>query len=167
MGRVDIIYQYAFRVHHLYCRFNKAKCLFFQFFTDGTTNKLVGCYLEDSPEDVVLVRVYGNKTELIVDRDNELKSFQVRAKTRISQDLDAEEQIPERFPLSSPLCRFSMLTAAPLTSTAPFTTGSATSSFTGKLWGRRMCGILQSSGELEFHLLAQSLLLRLDFSCCI
>ncbi|XP_061641587.1 ethanolamine kinase 2 isoform X1 [Phyllopteryx taeniolatus] len=48
-----------------------------KFFTDGTTNKLVGCYVEDSPEDVVLVRVYGNKTELIVDRDNELKSFQV------------------------------------------------------------------------------------------
>lgn len=50
---------------------------FCQLFTDGTTNKLVGCYVEDSPEDVVLVRVYGNKTELIVDRDNELKSFQV------------------------------------------------------------------------------------------
>lgn len=49
----------------------------FQLFTDGTTNKLVGCYIEDDPEDVVLVRVYGNKTELIVDRDNELKSFQV------------------------------------------------------------------------------------------
>lgn len=48
-----------------------------QLFTDGTTNKLVGCYVEDCPEDVVLVRVYGNKTELIVDRDNELKSFQV------------------------------------------------------------------------------------------
>ncbi|XP_023694752.1 ethanolamine kinase 1-like isoform X1 [Paramormyrops kingsleyae] len=46
-------------------------------FTDGTTNKLVGCFLEESPEDMVLVRVYGNKTELIVDRDNELKSFQV------------------------------------------------------------------------------------------
>uniref|UniRef100_A0A3B4AQD5 ethanolamine kinase n=1 Tax=Periophthalmus magnuspinnatus TaxID=409849 RepID=A0A3B4AQD5_9GOBI len=46
-------------------------------FKDGTTNKLVGCYVDDSPEDVVLVRVYGNKTELIVDRDNELKSFQV------------------------------------------------------------------------------------------
>lgn len=48
-----------------------------KFFTDGTTNKLVGCYVDDSPDDVVLVRVYGNKTELIVDRDNELKSFQV------------------------------------------------------------------------------------------
>lgn len=123
-------------------------CLFFQYFTDGTTNKLVGCYLEDSPEDVVLVRVYGNKTELIVDRDNELKSFQVNAKTRILRDLDAEEQFPERFPCS-PLCRFSMLTAVLLISTAPFTTESAMSSFTGKLWGRRMCGILQSSGQVE------------------
>ncbi|XP_028652995.1 ethanolamine kinase 2 [Erpetoichthys calabaricus] len=46
-------------------------------FTDGITNKLVGCYLEDEPGDTVLVRVYGNKTELFVDRDNELKSFQV------------------------------------------------------------------------------------------
>lgn len=46
-------------------------------FTDGTTNKLVGCYTEDDPEDMVLVRVYGHKTELIVDRDQELKSFQV------------------------------------------------------------------------------------------
>ena len=46
-------------------------------FTDGTTNKLVSCSVEDSPDDVVLVRVYGNQTELIVDRDNELKSFQV------------------------------------------------------------------------------------------
>ncbi|XP_026077638.1 ethanolamine kinase 1-like [Carassius auratus] len=46
-------------------------------FTDGTTNKLVGCYVEDCLDDTVLVRVYGNKTELIVDRDNELKSFQV------------------------------------------------------------------------------------------
>lgn len=44
----------------------------------------MGCYLEDSPEDVVLVRVYGNKTELIVDRDNELKSFQVVKKQKVS-----------------------------------------------------------------------------------
>uniref|UniRef100_UPI00398EC5B7 ethanolamine kinase 1 isoform X2 n=1 Tax=Pristiophorus japonicus TaxID=55135 RepID=UPI00398EC5B7 len=46
-------------------------------FTDGITNKLVGCYVGDSLEDVVLVRVYGNKTELFVDRENELKSFHV------------------------------------------------------------------------------------------
>ncbi|XP_051889993.1 ethanolamine kinase 1 [Pristis pectinata] len=46
-------------------------------FTDGITNKLVGCYINDSLEDVVLVRIYGNKTELFVDRENELKSFRV------------------------------------------------------------------------------------------
>ncbi|XP_069763817.1 ethanolamine kinase 1 [Narcine bancroftii] len=44
-------------------------------FTDGITNKLVGCYVSDSLEDVVLVRIYGNKTELFIDRENELKSF--------------------------------------------------------------------------------------------
>ncbi|XP_072418387.1 ethanolamine kinase 1 isoform X1 [Chiloscyllium punctatum] len=46
-------------------------------FTDGITNKLVACYVDDSLDDVVLVRVYGNKTELFVDRENEVKSFQV------------------------------------------------------------------------------------------
>lgn len=56
-----------------------------QYFTDGTTNKLVGCYLDNSPEDVVLVRVYGNKTELIVDRDSELKSFQVEERRESSR----------------------------------------------------------------------------------
>lgn len=39
---------------------------------------------------MVLVRVYGNKTELIVDRDNELKSFQVDQGQTVSA-------IPERF----------------------------------------------------------------------
>lgn len=48
-----------------------------KFFTDGITNKLVGCYVDEAMEDVVLVRVYGHKTELFVDRDNELHSFQV------------------------------------------------------------------------------------------
>ncbi|XP_043938714.1 ethanolamine kinase 1-like isoform X2 [Protopterus annectens] len=49
----------------------------FQFFTDGITNKLLGCYTDESMEDVILVRVYGNMTELFVDRENEVKSFQV------------------------------------------------------------------------------------------
>uniref|UniRef100_UPI00398ECA29 ethanolamine kinase 1-like n=1 Tax=Pristiophorus japonicus TaxID=55135 RepID=UPI00398ECA29 len=46
-------------------------------FTDGITNKLVGCHVDSSMEDVVLVRMYGNMTELFVNRDNEVKSFQV------------------------------------------------------------------------------------------
>ncbi|KAL1275804.1 hypothetical protein QQF64_035427 [Cirrhinus molitorella] len=46
-------------------------------FTDGITNKLIGCYVGGSMQDVVLVRVYGHKTELFVDRENEVKSFRV------------------------------------------------------------------------------------------
>ncbi|KAM8973272.1 ethanolamine kinase 1 [Pelodytes ibericus] len=48
-----------------------------QVFTDGITNKLIGCYVGEKMDDVVLVRIYGNKTELLVDRDQELKSFRV------------------------------------------------------------------------------------------
>uniref|UniRef100_A0A8C9M1R4 ethanolamine kinase n=1 Tax=Panthera tigris altaica TaxID=74533 RepID=A0A8C9M1R4_PANTA len=48
-----------------------------QLFTDGITNKLIGCYVSNTMEDVVLVRIYGNKTELLVDRDEEVKSFRV------------------------------------------------------------------------------------------
>ncbi|MBN3301863.1 EKI1 kinase, partial [Amia calva] len=46
-------------------------------FTDGITNKLFGCYVGEAMEDMVLVRIYGHKTELFVDRDNEVKSFRV------------------------------------------------------------------------------------------
>ncbi|CAL8318744.1 unnamed protein product [Lota lota] len=48
-----------------------------KFFTDGITNKLMGCYVGGVMKDVVLVRIYGNKTELLVDRENEVKSFRV------------------------------------------------------------------------------------------
>ncbi|KAI1238923.1 hypothetical protein IHE44_0012016 [Lamprotornis superbus] len=48
-----------------------------ELFTDGITNKLIGCYVGDITDDVVLVRIYGNKTELLVDRDEEVKSFRV------------------------------------------------------------------------------------------
>lgn len=51
--------------------------LLLQFFTDGITNKLLGCYVGTVMQDVVLVRIYGNKTELLVDRENEVKSFRV------------------------------------------------------------------------------------------
>lgn len=55
----------------------KASEVKIKFFTDGITNKLLGCYVGGTMEDVVLVRIYGNKTELFVDRDNEVKSFRV------------------------------------------------------------------------------------------
>ncbi|XP_074019316.1 ethanolamine kinase 2 [Numenius arquata] len=46
-------------------------------FTDGITNKLVACYTDEGMADAVLVRVYGRKTELFVDRETELRNFQV------------------------------------------------------------------------------------------
>ncbi|XP_074660055.1 ethanolamine kinase 1-like isoform X2 [Tubulanus polymorphus] len=39
-------------------------------FTDGITNKLIGCYV-GAFDDVVLIRIYGKKTELIIDRQAE------------------------------------------------------------------------------------------------
>ncbi|XP_055505930.1 ethanolamine kinase 1-like [Leucoraja erinacea] len=46
-------------------------------FTSGITNRLVGCYVDCDMEEVVLVRIYGNMTELYVDHDTEVKNFQL------------------------------------------------------------------------------------------
>ncbi|KAM4699435.1 ethanolamine kinase 2 [Discoglossus pictus] len=46
-------------------------------FTDGLTNKLLACFVDTGMEDAVLVRVYGKQTELFVDRNDELTSFQL------------------------------------------------------------------------------------------
>lgn len=74
--------------------------LYFQVFTDGATNKLIGCYhippssttepqnpsgnginvvcLESVPdEEVVLVRIYGHNTELLIDRKQEICDFKL------------------------------------------------------------------------------------------
>ena len=69
-----------------------------KFFEDGISNKLVGYYINpggsqsQSPDsdnnnrrsDIVLVRVYGNKTELIIDRARELKNFLLLFKNGLS-----------------------------------------------------------------------------------
>ncbi|KDR07130.1 ethanolamine kinase [Zootermopsis nevadensis] len=49
----------------------------FKVFTDGITNKLLGCFHEEYPEDVVLVRVYGHKTDLLIDRNAETRNIQL------------------------------------------------------------------------------------------
>lgn len=46
-------------------------------FKDGITNKLLACYVEEDMRDCVLVRVYGERTELLVDRENEVRNFQL------------------------------------------------------------------------------------------
>ncbi|XP_048401606.1 ethanolamine kinase 1-like isoform X2 [Stegostoma tigrinum] len=59
----------------------------FQTFTDGITNKLLGCHVDEAMEDVILVRIYGNMTELFVDRNNEVKSFQALRAQHCAPDL--------------------------------------------------------------------------------
>ncbi|XP_067223760.1 ethanolamine kinase 1 isoform X1 [Chanodichthys erythropterus] len=47
-------------------------------FTEGITNQLMGCYVGSLTEGpVLLVRVYGQMTELFLDRDKEMQMFQV------------------------------------------------------------------------------------------
>ena len=40
-------------------------------YTDGITNRLIGCYLPEDKDNVILIRVYGEKTELFIDRNRE------------------------------------------------------------------------------------------------
>ncbi|XP_046573785.1 ethanolamine kinase 1-like [Haliotis rubra] len=49
--------------------------LTFKLFTEGITNALVGGYQPDNKDDMVLVRIYGEKTELIIDRQAEKDTF--------------------------------------------------------------------------------------------
>lgn len=37
----------------------------------------MACYVEEDMQDCVLVRVYGERTELLVDRENEVRNFQL------------------------------------------------------------------------------------------
>ncbi|KAK0068472.1 ethanolamine kinase 1 [Biomphalaria pfeifferi] len=47
----------------------------FKLFTDGLSNKLIGCYLEDDRNDVVLVRINGSGSEIVINREEELEAF--------------------------------------------------------------------------------------------
>ena len=44
-------------------------------FNDGITNKLIGGWEEGKKEDMVLVRVYGQGTDMIIDREGEMKNM--------------------------------------------------------------------------------------------
>ena len=52
----------------------------YKLFTDGISNKLIGVYVGDKKCDMVLVRVYGAKTELIIDRTAEIRNMLVMNK---------------------------------------------------------------------------------------
>lgn len=47
-------------------------------FNEGISNKLVGCKKTGAPrKDITLFRLYGNKTELFIDRKRELETFKI------------------------------------------------------------------------------------------
>ncbi|KAH9494952.1 Ethanolamine kinase 1 [Bulinus truncatus] len=50
--------------------------LHFKVFTDGITNKLFGCYV-DNLDDMILVRINGKGSEIIINREEELENFKV------------------------------------------------------------------------------------------
>ncbi|XP_045763880.1 ethanolamine kinase [Maniola jurtina] len=61
----------------------------FKIFTDGITNKLVACQLDpvnnlENNENVVLVRIYGNKTDLLIDRNAEVRNITVLNKAGLA-----------------------------------------------------------------------------------
>lgn len=58
-------------------------------FTDGITNRLVGCFLTRAPDDVVLVRVYGEKTELFIDRKLEKRNMMMMSSRQLAPPLFA------------------------------------------------------------------------------
>lgn len=49
----------------------------FKHFTDGITNKLVGCFTKADPKDTIIIRVNGRGTELIIDRQAEFETFKL------------------------------------------------------------------------------------------
>lgn len=63
-----------------------------QIFTDGITNKLIGCFYSDPDnltQDVLLVRIYGNKSELMIDRAAEKQNMAMLFKAGLAPQLFA------------------------------------------------------------------------------
>ena len=60
-----------------------------QRFKDGITNKLVGCYQKPDQTDIVLVRVNGEGTETIIDREAEIRTFQLLSTAKCGPPLYA------------------------------------------------------------------------------
>lgn len=67
--------------------------IYIQVFTDGTTNKLIGCCIPKHSDDndeislenddnmyhynVILIRIYGKNTEVLIDRKKEISNFKL------------------------------------------------------------------------------------------
>ncbi|XP_025992286.1 ethanolamine kinase 1 isoform X2 [Solenopsis invicta] len=51
--------------------------LHFKVFTDGRTNKLIGVWHSEHYTDMVLIRIYGNNSDLLIDRKSEIKNIRI------------------------------------------------------------------------------------------
>lgn len=47
-------------------------------FTEGLSNKLVGFFVDDNKEDIVIVKVFGTNTDNLIDRQAEIETMKVR-----------------------------------------------------------------------------------------
>ena len=46
-------------------------------FSGGLTNKLVGVYMDGKKEDMVLIRIYGQNSDLMIDREKEVRNMKL------------------------------------------------------------------------------------------
>ncbi|RWS23836.1 Ethanolamine kinase 1-like protein, partial [Leptotrombidium deliense] len=56
-------------------------------FTDGITNRLLGCYIDTEPDDMILIRVYGENTHLFIDRNLEIRNLKFMSSAGLSPPL--------------------------------------------------------------------------------
>ncbi|XP_033196472.1 ethanolamine kinase 1 [Bombus vosnesenskii] len=63
--------------------------LHFKIFTDGITNKLIGVWYSEHYNEMVLVRVYGHKTDLLIDRKDETRNIRVLNKVGFTHSIYA------------------------------------------------------------------------------
>ncbi|XP_012280009.1 ethanolamine kinase isoform X2 [Orussus abietinus] len=61
----------------------------FKLFTNGITNKLVGVWCPGHYNDMVLVRVYGHKTDLLIDRRDETRNIRILNKAGYTHSIYA------------------------------------------------------------------------------
>ncbi|KZC09238.1 PREDICTED: ethanolamine kinase 1 [Dufourea novaeangliae] len=61
----------------------------FKIFTDGITNKLIGVWYSGHHNEMVLVRVYGHKTDLLINRKDETRNIRILNKAGFTHSIYA------------------------------------------------------------------------------
>ncbi|XP_061931991.1 ethanolamine kinase 1 [Apis cerana] len=63
--------------------------LHFKIFTDGITNKLIGVWYAEHYNEMVLIRVYGHKTDLLINRKDETRNIRILNKAGFTHSIYA------------------------------------------------------------------------------